>query len=138
VSATVFLAAGMIFAAFIVVHHLRFILRAPEVDTQVLCAVSTFLMLGLLWTFGYLLLDAVAPHSMTVNTGSGTGNRLTGFDALYISFATLSGLSFGEIVPASNVARMMALLESMIAMFYVAILISRLVALHTERTRATH
>jgi len=132
-----FLTAAIIFAAFIAVHHLRFILWAPEVDTQVLCAgVSTFLVLGLLWAFAYLLLDTAVPSSFTVNTGADSENKLTGFDSVYFSFAMLSGMSFGEITPATNVARMLALLESMTSLFYVAILISRIVALHTERASA--
>ena len=37
------------------------------------------------------------------------------------------------LTPASNAARMLALLEAMTAMFYIAILIARLVALYSER-----
>jgi hypothetical protein len=58
-----FLAAAIIFAIFVVGHHLGFVLRSSKVDQQVLCAgVSTFLMLGLLWTFGYLLLNGLSRH----------------------------------------------------------------------------
>lgn len=132
-----FLAAAIVFAIYIMAHHLRFVLWAPEVDTQVLCAgISTFLVLGLVWAFGYLLLDAVAPNSLTVNTGAEPTGNLTGFDAVYFSFATLCGLSFGEFMPTTNTARMMALIESMMSLFYFAILISRIVALHTERASA--
>ncbi|MCC9607181.1 potassium channel family protein [Blastopirellula sp. JC732] len=129
-----FLAAAIIFAVFIAAHHLRFILWAPEVDTQVLCAgVSTFLVIGLLWAFGYLLLDAFTPNAFTVSTQADPSDRLNGFDAVYFSFGMLCGVSFGEITPATNVARMMAVIESMMSLFYFAILISRIVALHTER-----
>jgi hypothetical protein len=131
---SLFLIAGVAFAAFIVAHHLWFILRAPEVDTQVLCAgVSTFLMLGLLWAFSFLLLDNVFPGSLHVDADVGPDNELTSFAALYFSLGMLSGLTFGEILPTTNAARMLALLESMVSLFYMAILISRLVALHTER-----
>jgi hypothetical protein len=42
---------------FVLVHYLWYILRAPVVTFVVLCAaVSTYLMLGLLWTMGYVLL----------------------------------------------------------------------------------
>ncbi|MBX3440565.1 MAG: two pore domain potassium channel family protein [Planctomycetaceae bacterium] len=133
-TSTAFLGGAIVFAAFVVVHHLRFILSADEVDTQVLCAgVSTFLMLGLLWTFAYLLIENIAPQSYLIQMGQSGPSRLNGFHALYFSFGNLSGLTFGEITPASDVVRMLALLESMVAMFYMAILISRLVALHTER-----
>jgi hypothetical protein len=127
------LVAAIVFAIFVVVHHFLFILRATEVDTQVLCAgISAFLMLGLLWAFGYLLVDNVAPESFGIQMGPKSGHRLTGFGAVYFSFGTLSGMSFGEITPLSNVTRMLALLEAMTSLFYLAILISRLVALHME------
>ena len=46
----------------------------------------------------------------------------------------LTGMSFDDVAPAANVAKMMALMESMVSMFYIAILISRLVALHTTKS----
>ena len=53
-----------------------------------------------------------------------------GIAAFFYSFGTLSGISFSDVTPATNVSRMLALLESMVSIFYIAILISRLVALH--------
>src|SRR6266513_2025445 len=50
----VFLTAGLMLIAFVVVNLLRFILRAPSVNTEVLCAsISAYLMLGLMWTMAY-------------------------------------------------------------------------------------
>src|SRR5438046_10562314 len=44
----VFLVAGLILIAFVVGNLLRFVLRAPSVNTEVLCAsISAYLMLGL-------------------------------------------------------------------------------------------
>jgi len=42
--------------AFVVAQQLRFILRAPVVTVEALCAsISAYLMLGLLWTIAYWL-----------------------------------------------------------------------------------
>jgi hypothetical protein len=129
-----FLVAAIVFAVFVIAHHLRFILGTVEVDSQVLCAgVSTFLMLGLVWTFAYLLLASVDPASFVMQMEPGASQPLSGFGALYFSFDTLCGAGLGEVKPTSNVARMLTLLEAMTAMFYIAILISRLVALHAGR-----
>ena len=46
------------------------------------------------------------------------------------SFTTLSTAGYGDITPVSNVARMLAVIEMMTGVLYVAVLISRLVALH--------
>jgi hypothetical protein len=131
-SSSLFLAAAIVFAVFVIAHHLGFILRTVEVDSQVLCAgVSTFLMLGLLWTFAYLLLASVDPGAFAEQMESGASQPLTGFGALYFSFDTLCGAGLGEVAPRSDMARMLTLLEAMAAMFYIAILIARLVALYS-------
>ena len=130
-----FLAAAIVFALFVVGHHLGFILRSAKVDQQVLCAgVSAFLMLGLLWTFGYLLLNGLSPGAIMMELEPEAHRPLHGFGAMYFSFATLSGAYCPEITATSNLARMLALLEGMTAMFYVAILIARLVALYSEES----
>ena len=47
----IFLVAGLALVAFVVVNLLRFVLRAPSVNLEVLCAsISAYLMLGLIWT----------------------------------------------------------------------------------------
>ena len=46
----IFLVSGMVFFMFVIARLLSFILRAPRVDANVLCAgISVYLMLGLLW-----------------------------------------------------------------------------------------
>jgi len=128
-----FLIAAIAFAVFVISHHLRHILRAPMVDVQVICAgVSTFLMLGLLWTFAYLLLVSFIPEAMTMEVVPGTRRPLGEFGAVYFSFSTLTGGSCPEVAVTSNGARMLVLFEGMTGMFYVAILIARLVALYSQ------
>ena len=61
-------------------------------------------------------------------------NAMKGFTALYFSFATLCTVGYGDILPVSGVARMLAILEAGVGVFYVAILISRLVALHSSES----
>src|SRR5262245_39069823 len=51
----IFLAATIVFFAFVIARLLDFIVRAPRVDANVLCAaISGFLMLGLTWMPAYL------------------------------------------------------------------------------------
>jgi hypothetical protein len=49
---------------------------------------------------------------------------LTCFDALYFSFGTLTTVDYGDIVPRSRVARMLAITEAATGVFYIAILIA--------------
>jgi hypothetical protein len=127
--------AGLLFIAFVVVELLRFIVYAPRVDAEVLCAaVAGFLLSGLAWSLAYSLLDRLDPNSFVFTLSSKSGFSMSGFTSLYFSFITLSTVGYGDIVPASEVARMLAMVEAMFGMFYMAMLIARLVSLYSSKT----
>ena len=128
----VFLIAGLALIAFVVANLLRFVLRAPSVNTEVLCAsISAYLMLGLLWTVAYWLVDQLSPGAFAFNTKEGM-QSIRGFNAFYFSFITLSTVGYGDITPVSKVARMLAAMEAITGSLYVAVLIARLVALYSS------
>jgi len=128
----IFLVAGIGLVVFVVTHLLRFVLSAPVVDTEVLCAsISAFLMLGLVWTMAYWLVDQVNPGAFSFNTAADTKQTMQGFNAFYFSFVTLSTVGYGDITPVSKVARMLAAMEAMTGLLYVAVLIARLVGLYS-------
>src|SRR6266513_4054567 len=129
----IFLVAGIGLVAFVVVNLLRFVLRAPSVDVEVLCAsISAYLMLGLIWTMAYWLVEQLTPEgAFSFNTNAGT-HSMNGFNAFYFSFVTLSTVGYGDITPASKVARMLAAMEAMTGLLYMAVLIARLVALYSS------
>jgi Ion channel len=128
----VFLTAGLVLIAFVVANLLRFVLRAPSVNMEVLCAsISAYLMLGLLWTIAYWLVDQLTPGAFAFNTNEGR-QSIRGFNAFYFSFVTLSTVGYGDITPVSKVARMLAAMEAMTGLLYVAVLIARLVALYSS------
>ena len=126
----VFLTATVAFFGFVVAHLLRFILQARRVDTNVLCAgISGYLMLGLLWIPAYLLVARLNPGAFALGAGSGA---MDGFQAFYFSFITLCSVGYGDVTPVSKVARMLAVTEAIAGLFYVAVLISRLVAIYSS------
>jgi len=126
----VFLVAGLALIAFVVANLLRFVLRAPSVNTEVLCAsISAYLMLGLLWTVAYWLVAQVTPNAFAFNTGP--KETMSGFNAFYFSFITLSTVGYGDITPASRIARWLAATEAMTGLLYVTVLIARLVSLYS-------
>src|SRR5437763_4585884 len=128
----VFLVAGLILIAFVVANLLRFILRAPSVNTEVLCAsISAYLMLGLLWTVAYWLVAQMNPNAFAFNLAGGTKQTMAGFDAFYFSFITLSTVGYGDITPVSKIARWLAAAEAMTGLLYVTVLIARLVSLYS-------
>jgi hypothetical protein len=128
----VFLVAGLLLIAFVVGNLLRFVLRAPSVNTEVLCAsISAYLMLGLMWTIAYWLVDQLTPGgAFSYNTNAGT-HSMNGFTGFYFSFVTLSTVGYGDITPVSRIARWLAAMEAMTGLLYVAVLIARLVSMYS-------
>jgi hypothetical protein len=67
---------AVIFLGFVILNLLRFVLRTPRVDAEVLCAsISAYLLLGLLWTLGYLIEAGINPGAFILNTSGPTGDR---------------------------------------------------------------
>ncbi len=127
-----YLIAAGVFVAFVIVHLLRFVLRSPKVNSEVLCgSISAYLMLGLLWALAYTLEADLNPQAFAFNIPAAGSGPMEGFEAFYFSFVTLSTVGYGDITPVSRVARMLAVTEAMTGLLYVAVLISRLVALYS-------
>jgi len=127
------LVPALLFIGYVFLHLLRFIVRAPRVDSEVLCAgVAGYLVLGLLWSLAYMLVDASASEAFVFSAGPAAGHVMKGFNAIYFSFITLATVGYGDIAPLSNGARVLAMMEGLAGTLYMAVLISRLVSLYTS------
>lgn len=129
--------AAILFVAYVGWHLLRFVIVAPQVNAEVLCAaISVLLLTAIIWSMFYTLLGKWDPHAFQLPTTAGEGARLDGFLAVYFSLQVITANSFGDIVPASNIARVLTLAEALVGMFYLAIFISRLVGAYTSEPAA--
>jgi hypothetical protein len=128
-----YLSPSLLFLIFVIVHLMRFIVRTRRINSEVLCAaVANYLMLGLLWAFSYILVARLAPQAFAFSTGPDSSHAMGGFTAVYFSFITLTTVGYGDIAPLSGAARMLAMMESTTGTIYLAILIARLVSLHSS------
>ena len=93
-------------------------------QAQLYTAVSIYLLLGLLWTTLYLAMDAFYPGSIRI--GGLPADRQT--ELLYFSLITLSTIGYGDIVPLSGEARILAALEGVTGVLYIAITVALLVS----------
>jgi hypothetical protein len=93
-------------------------------QAQLYTAVNIYLLLGLLWAALYLALDAFFPGSIQI--GSHPVDRQT--ELLYFSLVTLSTIGYGDIVPISGEARILAALEGVTGVLYIAITVALLVS----------
>jgi hypothetical protein len=129
--AVVHLGFGVLVLSLVAEESLRFILRAPRVTAQVLEAgIATYLVFGLVWTMAYRIVSHVNPAAFTFSV---PGDSMDD-SALYYSFVTLTTMGYGDIVPVSRVARMLAILEATTGVMYMSVLIARLVGLYATVT----
>jgi hypothetical protein len=100
--------------------------KVREVTTNTLWeAISIYLLLGLTWAFVFAFVSVVTPGSFS---DSVFPDEALTFQALvYYSFVTLATLGYGDILPVTQAARGLAILEVLMGVLYMAILISRLV-----------
>jgi hypothetical protein len=133
----VFTAAHMVFVGFVISQLLRFIARATSVNSEVMCAgISAYLMLGILWTAAYRMVSQYNPDSFA-SAHIAAHQGLGAFDALYLSFVSLTCLGCNDIMPMTNAARMLLMVESMAGVLYLAVLVARLVSLYSRTESGT-
>ncbi|WP_309648667.1 potassium channel family protein [Nocardioides sp.] len=84
------------------------------------------------WGFAYVYAAAqvVWPGSFAGSEGSG---EQAWFELLYLSFTTLTSVGLSDIVPVLDHARSLVMLEQVAGVFYVALVVARLVGLNAIR-----
>ena len=93
-------------------------------QAQLYTAVNIYLLLGLVWATLYLAVDAFYPGSIQVGTHS--ADRQT--ELLYFSLVTLTTIGYGDVVPLSGEARILAALEGVTGVLYIATTVALLVS----------
>ena len=96
-------------------------------------AAAAYLMIGVLWSFFYAIVDRANPQAFSVR---GSRESLQVIDLLYFSFSTLTTTGFGDIVPLSRPARTAVMLEGIVGQLFLAILIARLVGVYPQQQRS--
>ena len=109
---------------------LRFALGARVVDREHLyAALSAYLLAGVFFGVFYWVLEHTWSGSFAV-PGEGVQSNFSLTVAIYYSFVTLATLGYGDIVPRSEVARGLAIMEAVAGQLYLAVMIARLVSLY--------
>jgi voltage-gated potassium channel Kch len=105
----------------------RYALRPGVVDTErIFAALDAYLLAGLVFGVWYWVLEQIFPGSFA----PASAGALDLSRALYFSFVTIATLGYGDIVPASEAARGVAILEAVGGQMYLAVLVARLVSLY--------
>ncbi len=123
---------------------MRFAFRASRVSRDVLlAAITIYLLLGAVFVPVYGLIetftwfpDEVA-HAFIDGQNTYESLAIPWQTFVYYSYATLTTLGYGDIVPVTHWARSAATLEAVIGVLYTAIIMARLVGLYAGRDVGT-
>jgi len=93
-----------------------------------LCAVNSYLLIGLTLSMLFIILDLVVPSSFgQIET---EGNRTSVF--IYFGFVTLTTLGYGDISPASPLARSLATFTALFGQLYLVIIMAFLIGKYSN------
>jgi hypothetical protein len=94
-------------------------------------AVSIYLLLGMLWFALYTSIEAFYPGSF-LRSSSPVIDRQS--ELLYFSLITLSTIGYGDVVPLYGEVRILAALEGVAGVLYVAITVALLVSAYGQKS----
>jgi voltage-gated potassium channel len=123
---------GALFLAFVTAIFIWTVVSAPSVTGDTLAgAVAAYLLVGITYGLAYGLIARLSPGSFRDTVLA--GKPLQPSEFIFFSFVTLTTVGYGDIVPLSAHARSLVILESVTGIMYPAVLIGRLIGLHSSR-----
>ena len=117
-------------------HALKQVVFGTEMNVNRLVgAICVFLLLGIMWSFAYSLVEVALPGSFS---GFSPGHDPRSDSSwLYFSFVTLTTLGYGDITPESAVARTLAFMQAVVGQFYIAVLVAGLVSAYISEKQGS-
>jgi voltage-gated potassium channel len=128
---------AILFFAVLLSASLYYTIKDHTITFNHLCgAVCTYLFIGLIWSYAYLLIELLIPASF---------NYVIQFDLLgakslefmYYSFVTLTTLGYGDISPASDIAKTISWMEAITGQLYLTMLIALLIAKYVAHSQSS-
>ena len=92
-------------------------------------AIISYLFIAIAFSQLYWVLDHFVPNAFNQTVPFGQSSTF-----LYFSMITLSGVAYGGILPVNSYIRLVAAFENITGLFYLAVVISRLVSSYRPRT----
>lgn len=131
-SVAIIFSAFCIYTALVILRHV--LAFGPVFVERIHAALSVYILLALFWAGTYVLIEIVQPGSFSFSANAGVSAISPGTALLahmiHFSIATLTSTGYGDIVPVAPLARSLSQLEQLMGVFYIAVLISRLVGLY--------
>lgn len=121
---------GALLIGFVIGVLINFIFNEKEITKEVIyAAVVVYLLMAMMWSFAYLILDYFHPGSFTVPESP----TLESFRYLYFSFVTITTLGYGDVAPLTHKASSLVILEAVTGQIYLVVIVAWLVGMHVSR-----
>jgi hypothetical protein len=116
---------------------LRFVFRERRLTADgIFATVAAYLVIALLFAQVYLLLLAWNPESFALPVATvDRAPHLLQNDMTYFSLVTLATVGYGDILPLTETARTMAMIEAVVGQFYVAVIVAVFVGMYAGQRR---
>ena len=122
---------GLILFSFAIISILKYIFAEQVVTRQTIsAAVSVYMLLALMWSIIYRLIENLYPASFQV-----AHSQLNNADSLYLYFSlvTITTLGYGDITPVGNQAVSLAVLEAVVGQVYLVVVVAWFVGMYVSR-----
>ena len=96
-------------------------------------AVCVYLLIALIWGYGYLIVEFISPESYSFTLGHERMNLWVSkefFPFFYFSLVTMTTVGYGDMAPLTTGSQLLATMEALIGQIYLTILVARLVGMH--------
>jgi D-alanyl-lipoteichoic acid acyltransferase DltB (MBOAT superfamily) len=110
---------------------IRRVLGHEEVSVETIYgALCVYLLIGLVFASLFIAVNGLGSEWF-----ANPSSQNDQVDLLYLSFITLTTVSFGDVVPATDFARSLVVLEALIGQVFLVTLVARLVAMFGQEQR---
>jgi voltage-gated potassium channel Kch len=114
-------------------NAMRFALSGRAVGSEhIYAALSAYMLAGQFFGVLYWAIGAAWPGSFVDPAAAGESTGLSLSTAMYFSFVTLATLGYGDVVPRTDLARGLAVIEAVGGQLFVAVTIARLVSARAQ------
>ena len=120
----------------VVVIFCRVFMKDEPTAEAIFGALCIYLLAGFGFASLYGMLSTMQPHAFYLDPALNLHSVADRFDLIYYSFATLTCLGAAGITPVSAQARSISVVEALLGIFYLAVLISRLLSAYHTRNSA--
>lgn len=130
----------ILFLGYVLGIVVRSVFKAKIITSDILCgAISVYLLVGVLAGLVFVLIEYYVPGSFRVSnwTTDAAAQQASFIEdpgwLLYFSFVTLTTVGYGDVLPASAVARSASVLVAVIGQVILMVQIARLVGMHVAQ-----